>query len=123
MKKELHLNSIYFWFIESVLLAHLFCLLFRHSAASNVQNLQTVSESKTARNSFEQILESVKIYSPVSVFCASAVLHFKMLNIGKVQLFSEVELAVQRDRRTSNVQVINVFGRDHQTLEVFKRKS
>ena len=119
MKTELHLNSSNLQLIESILLAHLLCLLFRHSAVSNIQSLQTVSESKTVRNGFKQVLESLRVNSPVSVGYVSRVMHIKILNVGRVQLVSEVELAVQRDRRYLNVQAFNVSGRDHQTLEVF----
>ena len=119
MKTKLHLNSINLELIESVLLAHLLCLLLRHSAVVNVQSLQTVSESNTVRNGFQQVLESLRVHSPVSVGCVSTTLNIKILNVGRVHLVSEVHLAVQRDRRTINVQGFNVFGRDHQTLEVF----
>ena len=97
MKTESHLNSSDFQLIESVLLAHLLCLLSRHSAVSNVQSLQTVSESKTVRNGFEQILESLRVRSPVSVVFVSRTIHINSLNVGRVQLVSEVELAVHRD--------------------------
>ena len=119
MKTELHLNSSNLQLIESILLAHLFCLLFRHPAVSNVQSLQTVSERETVRNGFQQVLESLRMRSPVSVVFVSRVRYFEMLNVGRVQLVSEVDLAVQRDPRIIKVQGFNVSGRDHQTLEVF----
>ena len=109
-ENRIALNSNDLQLIKSVLLAHLFCLLSRHSAVCNVQSLQTVSESKTVRNGFEQVLESLRVNSPVSFVFVSTALHIKIFNIGKVQLISEVEFAVQRNQRIINGQNCNVFG-------------
>ena len=76
-KTKLHLDSSDAQLIESVLLANLLCLLLRYSAVVNVQSLQTVSESKTVRNGFEQVLESLRMNSPVSVVFVSTTLHIK----------------------------------------------
>ena len=122
MKTELNLNSSDFQLNESVLFAHLLCLLFLHSSSSNVQSLQTVSESRTLRNGFEQVLESLRVNSPVSVVCVPTFSHIQILNVGRVKLLSKVELAVQRDSRIYDGQGFSVSSRDHQTLEVFNRK-
>ena len=83
-KTESHLNSSDAQLIESVLLTYLLCLLLRHSAVCNAQSLQTVSESKTIRNGFQQVLESLMVSSPVSVGFVSRTIHINIINVGRV---------------------------------------